>query len=52
MLDGTHVDGFSDFDSKPEKGERYLKDGVLVRNQKRREIRTAYSRGRPGWTSG
>lgn len=35
MLDGTHVDGFSDFDGKPEKGERYLKDGVLVRNQKR-----------------
>ncbi|SSW65074.1 hypothetical protein [Achromobacter agilis] len=37
MLDGTHVDGangnsFSDFDGKPLRGERYLKDGVLVRN--------------------
>ncbi|MGY6271300.1 hypothetical protein ACXIUT_16545 [Achromobacter denitrificans] len=39
MLDGTHVDsvdgnGFSDFDGKPLLGERYLKDGVLVRNTK------------------
>lgn len=39
MLDGTHVDGtdehsFSDFDGKPLRGERYLKDGVLVRNTK------------------
>lgn len=37
MLDGTHVDSvdgnsFSDFDGKPLRGERYLKDGMLVRN--------------------
>ncbi|MFY3974792.1 hypothetical protein ACOTHX_01310 [Achromobacter xylosoxidans] len=35
MLDGTHVAGFSDFDGRPERGDIYLKDGVLVRNQQR-----------------
>ena len=35
MLDGTHVAGFSDFDGTPTRGDIYLKDGVLVRNQQR-----------------
>ncbi|MBB1627268.1 hypothetical protein [Achromobacter sp. UMC71] len=35
MLDGTHVANFSDFDGTPSRGDIYLKDGVLVRNQQR-----------------
>ncbi len=47
LLDSTDVLGFKDFAGQPEKGERYLRDGVLVRNTQRSEDRTRAFTGEP-----